>query len=270
MLTPCSADNTKAIVGLGFELPAEVLAATKRAAPMAGLGIYMDFSYFDVVEDEILLSPPMLAPRRSPRRVQADSPGTELAPMRTPSPSLLVSTSDVTLHLPAPSVPSLPCTPILACDPFQGSANAGLGIDLPGLDAHELVLSYRERYLATAGVGLGLGLSCLDDAELITTIEPLSTSQKGLGIDLSFLEEDEFASFIFSPLLTSVLDARDIYAHPKPRRAYLALGFALNSVDESEDADHSPTSASPRPSPSLGFDSPFWVMYTAAMQNSVC
>lgn len=269
---PVATDFSKpqgGVVGLGIELPADVLEATLRVAPMAGLGIFIDNSFFDDVEERVIVeSPPMLAPRRSPSRAQAESTSNEFAPMRTPSPSLLASTSNLSLSLPAPSAPSLPCT-----SSFTGRASFGLGIDIPGLDAIELVSSYRERHPA-ARVGLGLGLACLNDAELITTVSSQSTSSKGLGVDLSFLEDDdELAALAADPLSMSTSDAQDDVvpntAYPKPRRVNLGLGFDLNSVDESgESALGSPSPDSPRPSPTLGFDSPFWAMYASAIHDA--
>ncbi|KIP01173.1 hypothetical protein PHLGIDRAFT_38379, partial [Phlebiopsis gigantea 11061_1 CR5-6] len=160
-----------ATVGLGFELPSEVLAATSRDAPMAGLGIAIDFPWFGAAEPWSVASPPMLAPRRSPRRLQlVDSPTTESAPMQTPSPSLRGTASDY-----ASSTPSVEHSPMFP-------RVVGLGIGVLGIDVAEIAQSLHQgkHYPTTTGVGLGLELACLKDTELITILEPQTTSQLGV------------------------------------------------------------------------------------------
>ena len=192
---------------------------------MVGLGIFVDLSWSDAFDPSIVVSPPMLAPRRSPLRLQlVDSPNTESAPMQTPSPSLRGPLSDRSSSATSSGERSeaLPHA-------------AGLGINILGTGAVELALSLHENmcYPTATGVGLGLNLPCLEDAELITKLELQSTSQLGVPIDLSFLEDD-------------TLDAPDALGpepvgQPVPSRGYHSLGFELNELDHASPVQESPT-----------------------------
>ena len=236
----------KATIGLGLGLPSDVLI-THVNRPMVGLGIVMEYGFLDILDEEAIAmaSPPLLATRRSPPKPQAESPGSEFRPMRTPSPSLLATSGVV------------------------GAAVSGVVV----------------RQAARAHVGLGIELPCLQDTELVTTFDAQSTARAGLsGLDLSFLEDDDDYSFFSSGSSeeTSSSSGGSVSAdawgesdcslpspaHPKPSRASLGLGFDLNGADESpESVEHSPTDST-RLKPSLGFDSPFWATYAAAMQET--
>lgn len=238
-------NGNKATIGLGLGLPSDVLI-THVNRPMVGLGIVMEYGFLNILDEEAIAmaSPPLLATRRSPPKPQAESPGSEFRPMRTPSPSLL-------------------------------AASGVVGAAAPGV----------VRQAARAHVGLGIELPCLEDAELVTTFDAQSTARAGLpGLDLWLLGDDGDDAFFSSgssdetSSSSSGPASADAWgqsecspsepAHPKPSRANLGLGFDLNGADESpEGAEHSMTDST-RLKPSLGFDSPFWATYAAAMQET--
>ncbi|EKM58310.1 uncharacterized protein PHACADRAFT_182667 [Phanerochaete carnosa HHB-10118-sp] len=282
--------HTKATVGLGLGLPSDVLTTSVHVHAGVGLGIFID-SWFlddDTQSEEpasmspVMPSPPLLAPRRSPRKPPTESPGSEYAPMRTPSPSVRGCVSDVDGTF----------APLMAAAPFSGggatggaATGVGLGIDVPGLGVSEVASSCRESGRAGATlVGLGLSLPCLDEAELVTTIEPQSTHAAGVAVDLSFLEDDADSSSSSSevegslpspwshpasPVLVSCVIET---VHPKPARAYGGVGFALDGeIDGEYQSDPDGDSVhhgSPCEEPTLGFDSPFWATYASALQGA--
>ena len=266
--------HKKATVGLGLRLISDVLI-TKGHKPALDLCIVMDDDFLSIIgkDDAASTSLPMLPTRRSPPKPLAESPGSEWAPMRTPSSSLLAATG-FEMHTSAPLTPA-----------WRLPSRAGLGVYVAEFDDPELASSWRvvRRPAGRANIGLGLDLPCLAHAELVTTVDAQSSVRPVPGLDLSFLDLDDDA-FSCPELsegslsssgsesarsLTSEHDSCSLpeTAHPKPRRAHLGLGFDLNGADESPDAaGQSPDST--RSKPTLGFDSPFWAMYAAAMLES--
>ncbi|GJE88657.1 hypothetical protein PsYK624_047400 [Phanerochaete sordida] len=291
----------KATVGLGLGLPSEVLVTSVQAQPSTGLGIFINSWLFDdspeseePASSPAMPSPPLLAVRRSPRKPPADTSGAEAAPMRTPDPSLRgfargsgSGAEYFALDLAVPSAPTLPSTPALPSGPLEGTGGAGVGLGL-GMDLQRLNTlasssgeAIEDIALAPL-VGLGLSLPCLDEAELINSLEPQSTAVHGAGpsVDLSFSEDDAASvsedddsslpspwSRPVSPVIVSCLVGT---MHPTPSRAYRRVRFALDSESDGE-SQCGPDGVLPRASPgepTLGFHSPFWATYASVLSEA--
>lgn len=183
--------------------------------------------------------------------------------MLTPSPSLRGTTTYTTIDLAPLSTPFMPTTPLKHTSAGLGivldspklvtptHARVGLGLDVSGLDAAELVTTFDNR--PTTVTGLGIALPCLASAELVTTIHPAPLM---FDVDSMFVDDGDDAPL---PAYSSCSSPSDDFV---PWGASVAV--SQRAVQRPVVVHHPSTAQSP----TLGFDSSsFWGTYASAVKS---